>query len=150
MTPDHSLLSFGIHSSSIIKFLPFDHLYSLGIDMLVSRDSSILLFWILTSENSVVHLNIPVYMTMTFLSSEIISYSVVKSLSFSNFYSLSLGMLVSLESCILLVFIYMLTFIPQCRFKTFQLTCPWPPMFLDDPWADILFLHIRGNLVVPL
>jgi hypothetical protein len=29
-------LSFGILSSSTIKLLPFDHLYSLGIDMLVS------------------------------------------------------------------------------------------------------------------
>jgi hypothetical protein len=38
-------------------------------------------------------------------------------------YSLRLGMLVPLESCILL-FLYVLTFISQYLFKTFQLTCP--------------------------
>jgi hypothetical protein len=43
-------LSFGILSSSISKLLPFDHLYSLVIDMLVLLDSSILLFQILTYE----------------------------------------------------------------------------------------------------
>jgi hypothetical protein len=45
-------------------------------------------------------------MSMTFLSFEIPSYSVVKSLSFNNFYSLDLSMLVSLESCILSIFMY--------------------------------------------
>jgi hypothetical protein len=78
MTPDHSLLSFGILSSSIIKLLPFDHLYSLVIDMLVSMDSSILLFQILTSKNYAAYLNILVYMSMTFLSFEIPYYSIVK------------------------------------------------------------------------
>jgi hypothetical protein len=90
MTPDHSLLYFGILSSSKIKLLPFDHPYSFGIDMLVPLDSSILLFQILTSENFVAYLNIPVYMSMTFLSSEIPSYSVAKSLSFGYFYSFTL------------------------------------------------------------
>jgi hypothetical protein len=85
-----TFLSFGILSSSSIKLLPFDHLYSLGIDMLVPLDSSILLFQILTSENSISYLNIPFYMSMTFLSSEIPSYSDVKSLSFGFFYSLVL------------------------------------------------------------
>jgi hypothetical protein len=83
-------LSFGILSSSSIKLLPFHHPYSLGIDMLVPLASSILLFQILTSGNSVAYLNIPVYMSMTFLSSEIPPYSVVKSLSFVFFYSLVL------------------------------------------------------------
>jgi hypothetical protein len=90
MPPDHNLLSFGILSSSSIKLLPFDHLYSLGIDMLVPLDSSILLFQILTSKNSISYLNIPFYMSMTFLSSKIPSYSVVKLLSFGFFYSLVL------------------------------------------------------------
>jgi hypothetical protein len=81
-------LSFGILSSSSIKLLPFDHPYSLGIDMLVPLDSSILLFQILTSKNSVAYLNILVYMSMTFLSSVIPPYSVVKSLSFVFFYYL--------------------------------------------------------------
>jgi hypothetical protein len=86
----HNLLSVGILPSSVIKLLPFDHPYSLGIDMLVPLDSSILLFQIVTSENFVASLNIPVYMSMTFLSSEIPPYSVVKSLSFVFFYSLVL------------------------------------------------------------
>jgi hypothetical protein len=84
--------SSGILYSSIIKFLPFGNLYSLCIDMLVSLDSSILLFQILTSKNSAAYLNISVYMTMTFLSSEILSCSVDKSLSFGILYFLSLGM----------------------------------------------------------
>jgi hypothetical protein len=61
-----------------------------------------------------------------------------KSLSFDNFYALGLGKLAPLESCLLL-FLYVLTFISQYMFKTFQLTCPWPPLFLNDPWAIILF-----------
>jgi hypothetical protein len=77
-----TLLSFGILFSFVIKLLPCYHLYSLGIDMLVPLDYLILLFQILASKNSVIYLNIPVYMSMTFLSSEIPSYSVVKSLSF--------------------------------------------------------------------
>jgi hypothetical protein len=90
MTPDHSLLYFGILSSSNIKLLPFDHPYSFGIDVLVPLDSSILLFQILTSEKFVAYLNILVYMSMTFLSSEIPPYSVAKSLPFGSFYSLTL------------------------------------------------------------
>jgi hypothetical protein len=72
--------------------------------MLVPLDSSILLFQILTSENSVAYLNIPVYIFMTFMSFETPSYSIVKSLPFNNFYSLGLSMLVSLESRILSYF----------------------------------------------
>ena len=85
-----TFLSFGILSSSSIKLLPFHHPYSLGIDMLVPLASSILLFQILTSGNSVAYLNIPVYMSMTFLSSKIPPYSVAKSLPFGSFYSLTL------------------------------------------------------------
>jgi hypothetical protein len=121
MPPDHNLIAFGILSFSVINLPPFGHLYFLGIDMLVSLDSSILLFQILTSENYVAYLNIIVYISLT-LSFEIPSYSVVKSLSFNNFYSLGLSMLVSLESCILSYF-YLLTFIFQRLFKTFQYTC---------------------------
>jgi hypothetical protein len=76
MPPDHSLLSFEIPSSSIIKIIPFDHHYSPGIDMLVPLDSSILLFQILTSKNPASYLNISIYMTMTFLSFETLSYSI--------------------------------------------------------------------------
>jgi hypothetical protein len=57
---------------------------------------------------------------------------------FGNLYSLGLGMLVPLESCIPL-FLYMLTFISEYLFVTFQFTCPWPPLFLDEPWVVILF-----------
>jgi hypothetical protein len=51
---------------------------------------------------------------MTFLSSEIISYSVVKSLSFGNFYALGLGMLVPLESCILLFYMCLPLYLNIC------------------------------------
>jgi hypothetical protein len=95
-----TFLPFGILSSSVIKWPPFSNLYSIGIDMLVSMEPSILLFQILTYENSVVHLNILVYMFTIFLSFETSSYSVVKSLSFGNFHFLGLVVLVSLESCI--------------------------------------------------
>jgi hypothetical protein len=97
-------LSFGILFSSITKLLPFSNLYSFGIDMLVSLDSLILLFQILTSKNSVASLNILVYIFMTFLSFKVPSYSVVKSLFFDNYDSLGLSMLVPLESCILSYF----------------------------------------------
>jgi hypothetical protein len=43
-------LSFGILSSSVIKLPPFGNLYSFGIGILVSLDSSILLSQKLTSE----------------------------------------------------------------------------------------------------
>jgi hypothetical protein len=85
-----TFLSFWILSSSTIKLLSFGNLYSLGIDMLVSLNSSILLFQMLTSEFSTTYLNTPVYMSMNFLSSEIPSYFVVRSSSFSLFYSLVL------------------------------------------------------------
>jgi hypothetical protein len=48
----NNLLSVGTLPTSVIKFLPFDYLYSLSIDRLVPLDSSILLFQILTSKNS--------------------------------------------------------------------------------------------------
>jgi hypothetical protein len=97
-----TFLSFGIPFPFVIRLLPFGNLYSFGIDILVSLDFSILLSQILTSENSIAYLNIPVYMFTTFLSFENSLYSVFKSLSFGNFYSLDLRMLVSMESCILL------------------------------------------------
>jgi hypothetical protein len=97
-----TFLSFGIPFPSVIRLLPFGILYSFGIDILVSLDFSILLSQILTSENSIAYLNIPVYMFTTFLSFENSLYSVFKSLSFGNFYSLDLRMLVSMEFCILL------------------------------------------------
>jgi hypothetical protein len=78
-------------------------------------------------------------MSMTFLSSEILSYSVVQSLSFNNFYSLSLDMLVSLESYILLSFYIWLPLYPNFYLKHFWFTWPWPPLFLDNPRAIILF-----------
>jgi hypothetical protein len=86
-----TFLSFGILFPSIIKLLPFDHIYSIGIDMQHLLDSSIPL-----SLNSntpkvfVAYLNISVYMSMTFLSFEIPFYSTIKSSSFSSFYSLVL------------------------------------------------------------
>jgi hypothetical protein len=76
------------------------------------------LIQILNPKNSIAYLNIWVYMSMTFSSFETLYYSIVKSLSFGNLYSLRLGMLVPLESCILL-FLYVLTFISQYLFKTF-------------------------------
>jgi hypothetical protein len=45
-----TFLYFRILSSSTLKLLPFDHLYSLGIYMHVPLDSSIFLFQIFTSE----------------------------------------------------------------------------------------------------
>jgi hypothetical protein len=114
-----TFLSFGILSFFIIKLPPFGNLYSFGIDIFVSLDSSILLSQILTCENSVAYLNIPVYMFMTFLSFEILSYPVVKSLSFGNFYSLGLSMLVSLESCILLYFYICLSSYPNVYVRHF-------------------------------
>jgi hypothetical protein len=121
-----TFLSFRILFSSIIKFLPFDYIYSIGIDMMYLLDFfpyPYPLIQILNPKNSIAYLNISVYMSMTFLSFETLSYSIVKSLSFDNLYSLYIGMLVPLESCILL-FSYVLTFISQYLFKTFQLTCP--------------------------
>jgi hypothetical protein len=107
-----TFLSFGILFSSIIKLLPFDYIYSICIDMLYLLDFfpyPFPLIQILNPKNSIAYLNISVYMSMTFLSFETLYYSIVKSLSFDK-YSLRLGMLVPLESCILL-FLYVLTFI---------------------------------------
>jgi hypothetical protein len=42
--PDHNLFVFWDSFLSIIKLLPFDHLYSLGIDMLVPLYFSIPLY----------------------------------------------------------------------------------------------------------
>jgi hypothetical protein len=115
-----TFLSFGILSLSIVKFLTFDNIYSIGIDMLHLLDSSIScpLIQIHNSENSVAYLNIPIYIFMTFLFSESPSYSVVKLLSLGFVLFPCLGMLLSLKSCILSSF-YMLTFISQYLFKTF-------------------------------
>jgi hypothetical protein len=129
-----TLLPLEFFSFSVINLPPFSHLYFLGIDMLVSLYSSILLFQILTSKNYVAYLNILVYISLT-LSFEIPSYSIVKSLSFNNFYSLGLSMLMSLESCILSYFICLLSY--SNAFKIFQYTCLWPSLFLKDPWTII-------------
>jgi hypothetical protein len=105
--------------------------------MLVSLDSSVHLFPILTFENSIAYLKIIVYMLLTFLSSEIPSYSVVKSLSFGNFYYLgrTLGILHTL------IFSYMLTFIPQLLFKTFQLHVLGHPCFSTINEQSFYFAH---------
>jgi hypothetical protein len=120
-----TLLSFAIISSSTIKFLPFDNLYFLGIGMLVSLNSSILLSLNSNTylEIPTAYLNISVYMSMTFLFSEILSCSIVNSLSFDNFYSISLGMPVSMEPRILLYFMYSFVY-TQRLFRTFHFTCP--------------------------
>jgi hypothetical protein len=115
-----TFLSFGILSSAVIKLLPFGNIYSFGIDILVSLDSSILLSQILTSENFVAYLNILVYMFTTFLCFETSSYFVVKSLSLDNFYSLGLRMLVSLESCILLHLYICLSSYPNVCLRHFN------------------------------
>jgi hypothetical protein len=86
-----AFLSFGILSSSIIKLLPFDNLYSFGIDILVSLDSSILLSQILTSKNYVAYLNIAVYMFTTSLSFETSSYSILSHYLSVIFIPLVLG-----------------------------------------------------------
>jgi hypothetical protein len=108
--------------------------------MLVSLDSSILLFQILTSKNSATYLNILVYMSMILLSFETLSYSIVKSLSFGNLYSLGLGMLVSLEACILL-FLYMLTFISHVYLKYFSSYTIDHPCFSMIPLQSFYFAH---------
>jgi hypothetical protein len=61
-------------------------------------------------------------MFMTFLFFETFPFSIVKSLSFGNFLSLGIGMLISLKSLILSFF--MLTFISQGLVKIFYFTCP--------------------------
>jgi hypothetical protein len=134
-----TFLSFGIHFSSVIKLLPFDHLYPLGIDMLVSLYSSILLFQMLTSEfllptstfqfiypwSSYLLRPFPILLLGRYLSAIFISLVLLYSCPWSLAYSH--------------IFLWMLIFIPQFLFKTFQLTCPWPPLFLSDPWTAILF-----------
>jgi hypothetical protein len=119
--------------SSLLGFFPLPSLSCYHFTIIIPLVLTCCIFWILpypypliqtlNPKNSIAYLNISVYMSMTFLSFEILSYSIVKSLSFGNLYSLRLGMLVPLESCILL-FLYVLTFIAQYMFKTFQLTCP--------------------------
>jgi hypothetical protein len=117
----------------LLGFFPLPSLNCYPLTIFILLLLTCCIFWILpypypliqtlNPKNSIAYLNISVYMSMTFLSFEILSYSIVKSLSFGNLYSLRLGMLVPLESCILL-FLYVLTFIAQYMFKTFQLTCP--------------------------
>jgi hypothetical protein len=105
MPPDHNLLVFW--DSFCLPLLNCYHL-TISIPLVLTC----CIFWILpypypliqilNPENYVAHLNILVYIFMPFLSFEIPFYSVVKSLSFDNFYALGLSMLVSLESYILL------------------------------------------------
>ena len=68
-------------------------------------------------------------MPMIFLSFETLSSSVVKSLSFGNFLSLGIGMLISLKPYILSSF-YMLTFISNVYLKHFSLHVLDHPCFL--------------------
>jgi hypothetical protein len=62
-----------------------------------------------------------------------------RCLPFNNFYSLGLSMFVPLEPCVLLYFYVLSSSYTQYLFKKVQLTCPWPPLFLNDPWVVILF-----------
>ena len=135
MPPD-----FWVPSSLVIKLLPFHNLYFPWywharipgfFNTLVSIPTS-------NKKNYAVYLNISIYMSMILLSFETLSILLLSRYLFGNLYSLSLGMLVPLESCILL-FLYMLTFMSQYLFEIFQLTRPWPPLFPNDPWMIILF-----------
>jgi hypothetical protein len=92
-----------------------------------------------SDKNSAAYLNISVYMSMILVSFETLSYSIVKSLSFWQFVLSWSWYARTIRILHTLIFLYMLTFISQCMFKTFRLTCFWPPLFLDDPWATILF-----------
>jgi hypothetical protein len=86
-------------------------------------------------------------MSITFLSFEIFSFSVVKSLSFDNFLSLGIGMLISLKSYILSSF-YMLPFKSNVYLKHFSLHVLDHPCFLMIHEQSSI-LHIRGNLLFP-
>jgi hypothetical protein len=95
---------------------------------------------------------------MIFMSFETLSYSVVRSLSFSNFQFLGLDVLVSLESCIFSYFLWMLVFIPQnvClrHFSYHALDHPClllvhaRPFYFWHPWRSHHFLitSLRNNL----
>jgi hypothetical protein len=69
---------------------------------------------------------------MTFLSSKILSYSVVKSLSFSNLFSPGFGMLTSLEPCIPLSFYIYIPLYSHVCLKHFSLHV------LDHPCFSIV------------
>jgi hypothetical protein len=88
-------------------------------------------------------------MPMTFLSSKILSYFVVKSLSFGNFYSLGLIMLGSLESCVLLSFYICLPLHSNVYLKHFSLHALDHPCFsiIHETMSDILF---QTSLVISL
>jgi hypothetical protein len=133
-----TFLSFGILFSSLLKLLPFHHLYSFGIDMPVPLDSSTPLFQMLTLE-----FVLPTW-TLQFICPW--TSCLLRSLPIPllSRYPLALSIPLPWYARILgilhtLISLCMLIFIPQWVFKTFQLTCPWPPLFLDDPWAVILF-----------
>jgi hypothetical protein len=79
-------------------------------------------------------------MSMTFLSFETFSFSVVKSLSFGNFLCLGIGMLISLKSYILLSF-YMLTFISNVYLKHFSLHVLDHPSFSMIHERSFYFAH---------
>jgi hypothetical protein len=79
-------------------------------------------------------------MTMTFLSFETLSFSIVKSLSFGNFLSLGIGMLISLKPYILSSF-YMLTFISNVYLKHLSLDVLDHPCFLMIHERSFYFAH---------
>ena len=85
---------------------------------------------------------------MTFMPFETFSFSVVKSLSFGNFFTLGIGMLISLKSLILLSF-YAYLYIPinvQDISVNMSLTTP----ISQRSMSDHFMLPILGDLVVPL
>jgi hypothetical protein len=69
-------------------------------------------FKYLLLKNSVAYLNSPIYMFITFLSFETSSYSIVKSLSFGNFYSHGLSNARILGVLYTPIYLYMIIFIP--------------------------------------
>jgi hypothetical protein len=71
-------------------------------------------------------------MSMIFLSFETLSSSVVKSVSFGDFLSLGIGMLISMKPYILSSF-YMLTFISDVYLKHSSLHVLDHPCFFNDP-----------------
>jgi hypothetical protein len=79
-------------------------------------------------------------MSMIFLSFEALSFSVVKSLSFGNFLSLGIGMLIFLKPYMLLSF-YMLTFISNVNLKYFSLHVHDLPCFLMIHERSFYFAH---------
>jgi hypothetical protein len=105
-----TLLSVGILPSFVIKSLPFDYLYSLGIDMLIPLDSSIPLFKYLHLNFYCLLKHFSLYVHENFLPPETPSYSIAShySLDFSfplSWYARILGILHTLIFLCMLIFI---------------------------------------------